>query len=103
MTRVAIQRCDELRAKFKDDVFFCTPQMFIFITETGSDCRDCLRKVGYSLRGKPLKLYCQGRHVTAIAAMSIQGPLECTVVEGVSGDVLHSLKRREVKSSSATI
>ena len=32
--------------------------------QTGSDRRDCLRKVGYSLRGKPakaLKLYCQAR------------------------------------------
>ena len=92
MTRVAIQRSDELRAKFKDDIsIFSTPQMFVFIDETGSDHRDCLRKFGYSLRGKPakaLKLYCQGKHVTAIAAMSIQGPLECTIVEGgVNGDV----------------
>lgn len=65
--------------------------MFVFIDETDSDSRDCLRKAGYSLWGKPakaLKLYCQGKHLTAIAAMSIQGPLECTIVEGgVSGDV----------------
>lgn len=92
MTRVAIQRSDELRAKFRDNVsIFSAPQMFVFVDETGSDRRDCLRKVGYSLRGKPakaLKLYCQGKHVTAIAAMSVQEPLECTIVEGgVSGDV----------------
>ena len=47
--------------------------------------------VGYSPRGKSakaLKLYCQGKYVTAIAAMSVQGPLECTIIEGgVSSEV----------------
>ena len=104
MTRVAIQRSDELRAKFKDDIsIFITPQMFVFIDETGSDHCYCLRKVGYSLRGKPakaLKLYCQGKHVTAIAAISMQGPLECTIV-GVNGDVFKTFL--EEKSSSANI
>ena len=92
MTRIAIQRSEEQRAKFRDNIsIFSCPEMFVFIDETGSDRRDCLRKVGYSLRGKPakaLKLYCQGKHVTAIAAMSVQGSLECTIVEGgVSGDI----------------
>ena len=84
MTRVAIQRSDELRAKFRENIsLFSDPRMFVFIDEAGSDRRDSLRKVGHSLRGKPakaLKLYCQGKHITAIAAMSVQGPLECTTV-----------------------
>ena len=50
MTRVAIQRSDELRAKFRENMsIFSVPQMFVFIDETGSDRRDCLRKIGYSL------------------------------------------------------
>ena len=77
MTQVAIQRSDELRAKFRGNMsIFSAPQMFVFIDETSSDRRDCLRKIGYSLRSrqasKALKLYCQGKHVTPIVAMSAQ-------------------------------
>ena len=47
-------------------------------------------KLGYSLRGKPakaLKLYSRGQHISALAAMSTKGVLECTLVEGgVCGD-----------------
>ena len=64
--------------------------MFVFIDETGSDHRDCLQKLGYSWRGKPakaLKLYSRGQHISALAAMSTKGVLECTLVEGgVCGD-----------------
>ena len=90
MVRVALQRSDLLRSKFRDNISIFTPDMFVFIDETGSDHRDCLRKLGYSLRGKTakaLKLYSWGQHISALAAMSTQGVLECTLVEGgVCGD-----------------
>ena len=64
--------------------------MFVFVDETGSDRRDCLRKYGYSLRGKPpvdLQLYRRGIHITAIAAMSCSGVIATSIVEdGVDGD-----------------
>ena len=76
MTQVAIQRSDELRAKFRDNVSIFSAPQIVFINETGSDHWDCLRKVGYRLQGKPakvLKLCCQGKHVTAIDSSN-----ECT-------------------------
>ncbi len=85
MTRVAIQRSDELREKFRADISVFSPEMLVFIDETGSDRRDSLRKFGYSLRGKPpkaLQLYRRGKHITAMSAMSVQGVLECSILEG---------------------
>ena len=53
--------------------------MFVFVDETGADRRDCMRKFGYSLKGKRTrsqKLLSRGRHVSAIAAMSTSGMLD---------------------------
>ena len=52
LTRVALQMSDELRAKFRKEY---TPEMLVFIDETGSDRRDAQRRFGYSLRGKPAR------------------------------------------------
>ena len=57
--------------------------MFIFVDETGADRRDTLRKYAYSWRGKPAKsskLLVRGKHVTAMALMSISGILDCRTV-----------------------
>lgn len=51
--RVAIQRSEELGAKFREEVSLFSPEMFVFIDETGSDRCECLRKFGYSVRGRP--------------------------------------------------
>ena len=63
--------------------------MLIFLDQTGSDS---LRKYGYSLRGKPAvsqKLLVRGKHVSAIAFMSVCGMLDLNIVEGsVDGDTL---------------
>ncbi len=85
ISRIAIQRSDELRTKFRQEISLFSPEMLVFIDETGSDRRDCLRKFGYSMRGKPpkaLQLYGRGKHITALSAMSTQGMLECTMLEG---------------------
>ena len=88
---VAKQRDEDLRAQFAYDVAMYKPEMLIFLDETGSDKRNCLRKYGYSLRGKPAvsqKLLVRGRRVSAIAFMSVYGMLDVKVVEGnVDGDV----------------
>ena len=91
MKLVAIQRDDGLRAQFVSDVSLYEPEMLIFIDETGSDKRDSLRKYGYSLRGKPAKshkIISRGRHVSAIAMMSMNGILDVDIVHGsVNGEV----------------
>ena len=87
---VAKQRDDFLRAQFSCDVAMYKPEMLIFLDETGSDKRNSLRKYGYSLRGKPAvsqKLLVRGKHVSAIAFMSVCGMLDIKIVEGtVDGD-----------------
>ena len=93
MKLVAIQRDDGVRAQFVSDVSLYEPEMLIFIDETGSDKRDSLRKYGYSLRGRPAKshkILSRGRHVSAMAMMSmnvhivhgsVNGEVYCEFVE----------------------
>ncbi len=89
----ARQRDDLLRAQFASDVSMYKPEMLIFIDETGSDRRNCIRKHGYSLRGKPLvthRLLVRGKRISAIAMMSVNGMLDCKTVENtVNGDVFY--------------
>ena len=91
MKLVAIQRDDGLRAQFVSDVSLYEPEMLIFIDETGSDKRDSLRKYGYSMRGRPAKshkIISRGKHVSAIAMMSMNGILDVDIVHGsVNGEV----------------
>ena len=91
MKFVPTQRDYSLRVQFVSDVSLYEPEMLIFIDETGSDKRDSLRKYGYSLRGKPAKshkIISRGRHVSAIAMMSMNGILDVDIVHGsVNGEV----------------
>lgn len=90
---VALQQDQLLREKFAVDVSLYTPDMFVFIDETGADRRDTLRKYGYSLRGKPAtkkSLLVRGERVSAIACMSMDGILDVkTHKETTTGDVFY--------------
>ena len=82
---VARQRDEDLRAQFVSDVSIYTPDMLVFLDETGSDRRDSLRKYGYSLRGMPAtsrKLLVRGERVSTIAFMSVCGLLDLKVITG---------------------
>ena len=82
---VALQRSEELRQKFVQEMTVYNRDMFVFVDETGSDRRDSLRRYGYSLRGKPArsqKLLVRGKRVSAIGALSGSGMLGCHMVEG---------------------
>ena len=79
---VAKQRSDYLRAAYAQDmqIFNGHPEMLIFIDETGKDRRNCMRRFGYSVRDKPpvsKKLLVRGQRVSAIAAMSTNGIIDC--------------------------
>ncbi len=87
MVMVAKQRSDILRAEYLLDMkaFHGHPEMLVFVDETGADRRNCLRKFGYSLRGKPAtskKLFVRGQRVSAITAISTEGVLDCYTVTG---------------------
>lgn len=93
LKHAALQRDKQLRSQFVSDVSIYSREMLIFLDESGSDRRDCLRKYGYSLRGRPPichKLLIRGEHVSLIAFMSVAGVLDCTMVRGsVNGDVFY--------------
>ena len=57
LQRVARQRSEDLRAQFTSDCSLYSPEMLVFIDETGSDRRHAMRKFGYSLVGKSLSTH----------------------------------------------
>ena len=68
---VAMQQDQFLREKFIIDMSLYSPNMLVFIDETGADRRNTLRKYSYSLRGKPATqevLLVRGERVSATRA-----------------------------------
>jgi transposase len=86
IVQTAKQRCSEYRATFMANTFAYKKDMFVFIDETGSDKRDhSIRRFGYALRGEaPVyhRLLARGKRISAIAAISCDGLLECELVTG---------------------
>ena len=76
----ASQRDDLARANFAAEVLMYKPEMLIFLDETGSDRRNCIRREGYSIRGRPLvsrKFLSRGTRINSIAFISVCGVLDC--------------------------
>ena len=75
-----------------------SPEMLIFIDETGTDRRNTIRKYGYSMRGKPLKNYLllvRGERISAIACISVAGLIDVKTVRGTSdGDVVYDFVQK---------
>ena len=93
MRMIAKQRDEFTRAIYAEEMELYNPDMFIFLDETGCDRRNALRKYGYSLRGIPAvshKLLIRGQHFSTIACISMEGILECEIVEStVNGDTFY--------------
>ena len=89
----ALQRDEFLKQQYISDVSVYSPEMLVFIDETGMDRRNGLRKYGYSLRGKPLRnhtLLVRGERVSAIACISVAGLLDVKTVRGTTdGDTFY--------------
>ena len=47
--QVAKQRCYSLRGAFMAQCFMFSRDMFVWVDETGADCRDHIRKYGYAV------------------------------------------------------
>ena len=98
MQIIARQRDEIERLRFVSELTVYTPEMFIFLDETGSDKRNAHRRYAYSWRGKPArthKLLVRGQRMNAIAFMSVDGLLDCHIEEGnVDGDVFFSTIQR---------
>ena len=86
LRRAASQREGLLPAQFVSDVSLYKPEILIFLDETGSDRRDCIRKYGYSLRGKPLvthRLLVRGQRILVlgpVTVLGLSGRSECSHV-----------------------
>lgn len=96
----AIQRNDQLRSEFHNDVSLYDAEMLIFLDETGSDLRDTYWKKGYSVRGMLLRerrLYERGEHISCIAFISTSGLLDYEIVHGpVDGDTFYEIVQRSL-------
>ena len=90
MRLVAIQQSEELRARYLAEVVLYSPNMLVFVDETGSNRKDAMRKFGYSLRGQRCiakKLLVRGQRVSAITALSSERVLDVKFVNGsVNGE-----------------
>ena len=90
MQIIARQRDDYERATCATEMSVYNPEMLIFLDETGIDKWNVLRRYAYSFRGKPArshKLLVQGKHLNAIAFMSVFGIIDCHIENGsVDGD-----------------
>lgn len=83
----ASQRDEFLRQKYVLDVSVYSPEMLVFVDETGADRRNILRKYGYSMRGKPLSyptMLVRGERVSAIACISLAGLLDVMTLKGTT-------------------
>ena len=56
LSRIALQRSDELRAQFIQEISIYKPEMLVFIDETGSNSRDARRSLVIALEENQLKL-----------------------------------------------
>ena len=77
MRAVALQQDRALREQYIFDVSVYTPEMLVFVDETGADRRDRMRKYiyGLSVRGKPPvynTLLFRGERISAIACLSVE-------------------------------
>ena len=88
--QVAKQRCEELRGIFMARVFHFPREFLVWCDETGSDCRDQIRKFGYSLRGlTPIyhRYLVRGQRISSVVAMSSHGVLAYDLTTGtMNGD-----------------
>ena len=86
------KQCNEqLRLSFISDCEIYTPEMMVFVDETGSDNRDSMRKFGHALRGQRAtsrRLVCRGKRVNSVAVMDINGVV-CvdSTTASITGDV----------------
>ena len=79
--QVALQRCAALRGAYTTQCLMFRPDMFVFVDETGSDRRNCMRKYGYALWGMtPTTHRLLHRGTRAIAGIATSGSVALHLV-----------------------
>ena len=91
LRQIALQRSEEQRLKFKEEISYLNADMLVWIDECGSNRRNEIRKYGYSLRGltpTSFKLVTHGRRLSAIPIVTTRGIEDVFVTDkSVNGDL----------------
>ena len=91
LRQVALQRSEEQRLEFKEEMAYLDADMLVWIDECGSNRRNEVRKYGYSLRGlTPIsyKLVSHGQRFSAIPVVTTRGIEDVFVTnKSVNGDL----------------
>ena len=91
LRQVALQRSEEQRLEFKEEMAYLDADMLVWIDECGSNRRNEVRKYGYSLRGlTPIsyKLVSHGQRFSAIPVVTTRGIEDVFVTnKSVNGDM----------------
>ena len=95
--QVALQRCESLRGAFMAQCLLFKRDTFVWVDETGSDRRNCVRKFGYALKGTRAvyqRHLSRGLRVNALAAMSSTGIMATQLTTGsVNGEFFFDFLR----------
>ena len=88
---IAVQRSDERRLEFQEDIVYFNADMLVWTDECGSDRRNEVRKYGYNLRGMTPVSYNfinRGKRFSAIPVLTTRGIEDVFVTDKtVNGDI----------------
>ena len=91
LRHVALQRSEERRLKFMEEMAYLNADMLVWTDECGSDRRNEIRKYGYSLRGlTPVnyKFVCRGKRLSSIPVVTTRGVEDVFVTDkSVNGEL----------------
>lgn len=90
LRHVALQRSEEERLSFMEEMFYLHADMLVWIDECGSNRRNEIRKYGYSLKGLTptnYKFLSRGKRFSAIPVMSTRGIEDVFVTKSLNGDI----------------
>ena len=90
LRHIAMQRSDDEREEFMDEMSYISANMIVWLDETGSDRRNERRKRGYHLRGMTptdFRITVRGKRLSSIGVMSARGVEDVDTYEGsIDGD-----------------
>ncbi len=91
LRHIAVQRSEERRLEFMEEMAYFNSDMLVWTDECGSDRRNEIRKYGYSLRGMTpvsYKFFSRGKRLSAIPVLTTRGIEDVFVTDKtVNGDI----------------
>ena len=95
--KIALQQSDNLRAKYMAEISVFSPEMLVWVDETGSDRRNAVRSYGYSLQGMRAQSYqfrVGGCGISAVGIMTTEGIEDAYLTENtVDGEAFEHFVR----------